>query len=170
MTDILLISGSPSAFSRSDIVLSYIGMLLEESGRSFDIVSVRDFPAEVLAQGLFQHQSISEFSKKVAEAEKIVIASPVYKASYTGVLKALLDLLPQEAFLDKPLLPVAVGGTVFHLLSIEYSFKPLFSSLGCTSILKGVYAVDSQIHKVDGITDSALAERISGEVNKLLSV
>ena len=79
-------------------------------------------------------------------ADGIIIGSPVYKASYTGVLKALLDLLPENAFRGKTVLPFMVGGSIAHLLAIEFSLKPIIHNLKGVST-QGVYFEDSLIDK-----------------------
>ncbi|MEO1521571.1 MAG: NAD(P)H-dependent oxidoreductase, partial [Cyanobacteria bacterium J06633_2] len=62
---------------------------------------------------------------------------------------ALLDLLPQYAFTGKVMMPIATGGTITHLLSLEYSMKPLFAVLGATQIQRGVFIVDSQMQRLE---------------------
>ena len=54
-------------------------------------------------------------------------------------------MLPQKAFLGKVILPIATGGTLAHLLAIDYALKPVLSELGARHLLGGVYAVDKQI-------------------------
>jgi len=67
-------------------------------------------PAEDLIKARFDSEAILNANKKVAEADGVIIASPVYKAAYTGILKTYLDLLPQKGFAEK---------TIFPLLSAE---------------------------------------------------
>ena len=59
------------------------------------------------------------------------------------MLKAFFDLIPEKGLVDKVVLPIVTGGTIAHLLSLEYAFKPLFSVLGSQEIINGVYMVDS---------------------------
>ncbi|MNJ38984.1 FMN reductase (NADPH) [compost metagenome] len=73
----------------------------------------------------------------------------MYKASYTGVLKTFLDLVPQKGLAGKIILPLFIGGSLAHLLSIDYSLKPVLSSLGARHILGGVYAVDAYIARTE---------------------
>ena len=73
------------------------------------------------------------------------MATPVYKAAYAGVLKAFLDLLPQDALHDKVVLPIATGGSSAHLLALDYALKPVLGALGASHILRGVYVTDSQV-------------------------
>jgi FMN reductase len=77
--------------------------------------------------------------EQVASATGLVIATPVYKAAYTGVLKAFLDQLPENALLDKVVLPIALGGSVAHTLMLDYSLKPVLSALGARLVVDGVF-------------------------------
>jgi FMN reductase len=60
-------------------------------------------------------------------------------------------LLPQKALVGKVVLPIATGGTIAHLLSIDYALKPVLSELGARNFISTIYAVDKQIQRhVDG--------------------
>lgn len=146
MSEIVILSGSPSQTSRSDLVLKYLGTLLKENGFSVTHFSVRDVPYEDLFQGRFDSPAITEISTKISGARGVIVGSPVYKAAYSGVLKALIDLLPQDVLQDTPVLPLMTGGSSAHLLALDYTLKPLLATLKAQN-LKGVYLVDSQIDK-----------------------
>lgn len=145
MSSILLLSGSPSTPSRSEAVLHHAAGILSDLGLTTQFVSVRDLPPEDLALAKFDSPQLKAIQQKVAQATGIVISAPVYKASYPGVLKALLDLLDQDAFTGKVILPIATGGTLAHLLSIDFAMKPVLAVMGATHILRGVYILSSQI-------------------------
>lgn len=149
MHDILAIAGSPSVSSRSSAVLSHSKELLEAQGLQVETFTIRDIKPEDLVLANFESPELQKFTDLVAEATGIMVATPVYKATYTGILKALLDLLPQYAFLNKIMFPIATGGTMTHLLSLEYSMKPLFAVLGATHIERGLFIVDSQMQRLD---------------------
>jgi FMN reductase len=144
MSDVLTIAGSPSQTSRSADVLTYIRKLVERHGLSTDSIRVRDLNAEELLHGRFDGASVRENAAKVADARAIIIATPVYKAAYSGILKAFLDVLPQQALADKVVLPIATGGSAAHLLAIDYALKPVLSALGAQQILGGLYILDAQ--------------------------
>jgi len=133
MSDILLISGSPSAQSRSGALLQYAVERLNVEGFSSDLVSVRDYPAEDLILGKYDSPSFVETKRLVAEARGLIVATPVYKAAYTGSLKALLDILPTQALRNKTVLPIATGGSPAHLLVLDYALKPVLGALGAFS-------------------------------------
>ena len=169
MHDIVIISGSPSADSRSQKVLSYIGARFNEKGLSIGHISVRDISAEDLMLGNFNSPEVTGAAEKIRSAKGIIVGSPVYKAAYSGVLKSLFDILPQDIMKDKPVLPVMSGGSISHLLALEYALKPLISTLKGTT-LKGVYYLDSQIDKTSAIPiqDEELIQRTEVQVEELL--
>ncbi|PUB14020.1 NAD(P)H-dependent oxidoreductase [Paenisporosarcina sp. OV554] len=100
MSEIVILSGSPSEFSRTDLVLKYLGSLLKEEGFSVTHLSIRDVPMEDLFLGKFDSPAIGDISSLIHEAKGVIVGSPVYKAAYSGVLKALLDILPQDVLQD----------------------------------------------------------------------
>jgi len=147
MSKIVIVSGSPNASSRLNGITQYVEQQLNEKGLSSQTITVVSLPAEDLIHARFGSPAIIEANKLVEEAEAVIIASPVYKASYTGVLKTYLDLLPQKGLDGKVIAPLFIGGTIAHLLSIDYSLKPVLASMGAKIYVSGVYAVDSQIER-----------------------
>lgn len=170
MSDILLISGSPSTHSRSGALLHYAAKRLNAEGFSTELISVRDYPAEDLILGKYDSLSFAETKRLVAEARGLIVATPVYKAAYTGSLKALLDILPTQALRNKTVLPIATGGSPAHLLVLDYALKPVLGALGASDILQGVYVIDEQIQlggKGDLFIDIEIRERFHRELNSL---
>lgn len=148
MSKVTIISGSPSEETRLNGVLHDIFNHFNGIGIAPEIIDVRLLPSEDLIQARFDSAEIIEANKKVEDSSIIVILTPVFKASYSGVLKTYLDLLPQNGLEGKTILPIAVGGTFGHLLMIDYALKPVLTALGATHILKGAYILDSQIKKL----------------------
>lgn len=145
MPSILLLSGSPSASSRSGALLEYARQHFASAGLDATILGLRDFPAEDLILGKYDSPAFDTVKRLLAEADAVVVATPIYKASFTGGLKALLDILPQSALRGKTVLPLATGGSPAHQLAIDYALKPVLSALGATDLLQGVYVVDKQL-------------------------
>ena len=81
---------------------------------------------------------------QVAKARVLVVATPVYKAAYSGVLKVFLDLLPQTALKGKTVLPWP-RAAARTMLALDYALRPVLQSLGAKHILPGIYATDSQV-------------------------
>ena len=107
---------------------------------------------------------------RVAAADAVLISTPVYKASFAGGLKAVLDLLDEKALAGKVVLPIATGGSPAHLLALEYGLKPVLSALGARHILAGVYATDKQV-RVDEAgqphIDDDVRQRLEDSVDRL---
>lgn len=106
---------------------------------------IRELPAQPLLLAEWSHPAIERAIAKVAEARVIVVATPVYKAAYSGVLKVFLDLLSQSALKGKTVLPLATGGSPHHMLALDYALRPVLQALSARHILPGIYATDSQI-------------------------
>ena len=145
MPNILSIAGNPSSPSKTYALLEYANQLLQQEGFHVNTIQVRDFSAEDLIYGRYDSPALEPIKTLLNNASGVIVATPIYKASYTGLLKAFLDLLPQRAFEEKVVLPIATGGTIAHLLAIDYALKPVLSELKAHHILGGVYAVDKQI-------------------------
>lgn len=170
MTNILTLSGSPSANSRSSAVLAWTRRLLEQDGFGTGTIEVRELPSEALLHAEFANPAIQAGVLQFSAANAVIIATPVYKASYTGVLKAFLDLLPQDILSGKIVLPIATGGSLAHLLMLDYALHPVLSALGACHVLRGVYLPDSQIHRPEkGAVQFAeeAEERLRGALGEL---
>ncbi len=143
---VLLIAGSPSGQSRSSALLDSVEQKLQgRQNLTIDRLNIRELNAPALLRADWNHPSVVKAIHQVARARAIVVATPVYKAAYSGVLKVFLDLLPQTGFKDKTVLPLATGGSPHHMLAVDYALRPVLQSLAARHILPGVYATDSQI-------------------------
>ncbi len=143
--NVLLIAGSPTRSSRSAALLAVAGARLEALGFPVRMLAVRDLPADAVLQADFARPGIVDAVRLVHEADAVVVATPVYKAAYSGALKAFLDLLPQHGFAGKAVLPLATGGSAGHMLALDYALRPVLQSLAAASVLPGIYAVESQV-------------------------
>ena len=145
MPSILAVSGSPSPSSRTVAVVDHALAWLAEHGHTTTHLAVRDLPPADLLGGTRATLAVREAVAAVAHADGVIVATPIYKASYTGVLKSFLDLLPENALAGKVVLPVATGGTVGHLLAIDYALRPVLTALGADHVLPGRFLLDSDI-------------------------
>ncbi len=169
---VLLIAGSPSATSRSSALLESVGDRLQRRGARIERLWVRELPAEALLHAEASHPAIERAIARVAHARVVVVATPVYKAAYSGVLKVFLDLLSQNALKGKTVLPLATGGSPHHMLALDYALRPVLQALQARHILPGVYATDSQITLMpEGAfhVHNNLAERLHEAVDVLAS-
>ncbi len=140
---IVALSGSPSANSRSAALLRHVLARFDGAHAAHEIV-LRDLPPAALLRADFDDPAIRHACAQVAAARLVLIATPIYKAAYSGLLKTFLDLLPQDGLRGKTVLAIGTGGSVAHLLALEYTLKPVLAALGARHVLDTVYAVDAQ--------------------------
>lgn len=168
---ILLIAGSPSEHSRSAALLDAVQVRL--GGHVLvDRLHIRDLSPQALLMADVNHKSIVHALAQVASARALVVATPIYKAAYSGVLKVFLDLLPQTALKGKLVLPLATGGSPHHMLAMDYALRPVLQSLSASHVLTGIYATDAQVPKDedgDYQVGSEIAARLDDAVATLFN-
>lgn len=103
----------------------------------------------------------------IETADVLVVASPVYRASFTGLFKHLFDFVDQYSLVDTPVLLAATGGSERHALILEHQFRPLFSFFQALTLPVGVYAHDSDFTDYQ-ISSPRLLDRITQAVTKSL--
>ncbi len=165
---VVSLAGSPSQRSRSGVLLDVAGDWLRQRGIEVVNYQVRDFDAQDLLHARFDSPMVRQLIEHVALADGLLIATPVYKASFSGVLKAVLDLLPERALAHKVVLPIASGGSVAHMLAVDYALKPVLSALKAQEMLHGVYAVDAQISYAEAGRPASLAPELQERLEESL--
>jgi len=141
---------------------------LQQQGVEVVSYQIRDFPAEDLLHARFDSPKIIDLLQQVANADGLVIATPVYKASFSGALKTILDLLPERALAHKIVLPMATGGSIAHMLVVDYALKPVLSALKAQEMLQGIFAEDSQIAYGEGSATAQLAPALEQRLHEAL--
>jgi len=96
--------------------------------------------------------------RKVRDADAVIIASPVYRGSFTGALKNLLDQLPIEALLGKPAGIVAMGATNHHYLGVDWHLRDVLAWFGAFVIPSSVYLSSADF------TDGKLSENAQNDL------
>jgi FMN reductase len=120
MTSIAVFSGSPSLASKTAILGDFVVTSLRQRGLSVNHVKVRELPGEALLAGDADHPAIAREVGRIADADGAVFVTPIYKASCSGLTKLFIDLLPQFALRGKAVMPLATGGSLAHVLALDY--------------------------------------------------
>ncbi|TAM51040.1 MAG: FMN reductase (NADPH), partial [Paraburkholderia sp.] len=142
---VLAISGSPSSNSRTQLVLSHLLALLEQRGLATDLLALPTLPCDALVRAETETPTIRNALTRVKKARILIVGTPIYKASYSGLLKVFLDLLPQDGFDGKIALPVATGGSLAHLLALDYGLRPVLQALGTDAVLPSAFVLDREV-------------------------
>lgn len=148
--EIVLIAGSPSRSSRSATLLGRLAAAAEARGFTTTTIEVRDLPAAELLAAARDFAPIKAALETCERARGIVLATPVYKATYTGLLKCFLDIFPDGALRGKSAFPIATAGSPGHQLSLDNGLKPVLSVMGCSRIAAGFFATDAEFAPGEG--------------------
>ncbi|MGW1542463.1 FMN reductase [Streptomyces sp. NPDC002309] len=113
----------------------------------------------------FPDRALSAALDAVTEADGLVVVTPVFAASYSGLFKSFFDVIDPEALRGKPVLIAATGGTARHSLVLEHALRPLFAYLKAVIVPTGVYAA-SEDWGAEGL--DGRIERAAGELVRLM--
>ncbi|MFI5934301.1 NADPH-dependent FMN reductase [Actinoplanes sp. NPDC051494] len=97
-------------------------------------------------------ETVDELGRAVAGSDVLIVASPTYKATYTGLLKAFLDRYGNDGLAGVVAIPVMTGAASLHALSVENFLRPLLVELGATVPARGLYMVMPRMDQLDEIT------------------
>lgn len=173
MADVLSISASPRHASSTSAVLGTVTRRLAAAGHRVQTLRLRDLPAEALISGDPSAAPIAAALDLVLRADALVVATPIYQASYAGLLKVFLDLVPQFGLRGTAVLPLATGGSIAHVLSLDYALRPVLSVLGARHVAPGWFVPSAQVRQwPDGgvLIDPASAVPLAQVVTEFLAV
>jgi FMN reductase len=119
--------------------------------------------------------SIGDAVRTLLAADAVAFASPVYRATYAGVLKNFLDIVPIEALRDKPVGLTVLGASLHHYLGVDTAMRAVFAWYGALALPTSVYLAgndfderklpnDKAKAELDGLAGSlvALCEKLGG--------
>ncbi|MFB2555764.1 NADPH-dependent FMN reductase [Herbiconiux liangxiaofengii] len=153
---VTIVVGNPRAGSRTRTVAeTLVQKLLEPGGYELEVVELADHSGSVFDWASAEVRALND---RVAASDLAVFATPTYKASYTGLLKAFLDRYPANGLAGVTAIPVHTGGDLTHSLAPTVTLAPLLVELGAIVPGRGLYFVAGQIDRVDEIVGHAAAE------------
>jgi FMN reductase len=105
----------------------------------------------------------------VAAADGLIVVSPIFSTSYSGLFKTFIDVLDPQVLAGTPVLIGANAGTARHSLAIDYAIRPLFAYLHADAVPTGVFAASSDWGDSGGDAVRPLQERIERAAGELAS-
>ena len=117
---------------------------MQRQGREVQIrvIELRDLAVDIannLVTG-FPNAQLGDALRAVERADALIVVSPIFSASYSGLFKSFFDLIDPAALTGTPVLIAATGGSARHSLALEHALRPLFSYLHATVVPTAVYA------------------------------
>jgi len=160
MVKVLGLSGSVARPSRTTALIRCIlEAVARETGISGGLIELAEDAPDLfsaLTRGQLGGRA-AQVVQAVEEADLLVVGTPVYRASYTGALKHLFDLVHHKAFPGKPVLLAATGGSPFHGLVVEHQLRPLFGFLNALTLPTGIYATEADFTEYQLINTDIVA-------------
>lgn len=165
---LVTVSGGLSRPSRSAALAAAIARKLASHG-SFDIHSIEIADLAPELGGVLSPKGapplVAEAIRRIESADALVVSTPVYRGSYTGLFKHLFDLIDYEALIGKPVLLAACGGSDRHALVIDHQLRPLFSFFQSLTLPIGVFANDGDFTNYE-VSNEGLEARIALAVER----
>lgn len=138
------VPGSPSPTSSSRRLAEAVLARLRDRGWRTEAIELGALPADALL-GRAEDAATGEAVALVGTAQVLVIATPMYRATYSGLLKCFFDLMPPEHLAGKACVLVATGAAQGHLLAVDHAMRPLIASLGGVSVATGIYVASPEL-------------------------
>ncbi len=155
---ITVVVGNPKPRSRTFEAAQLVAEKL--TGQAADLsVDLADFGAALLD---WQDARVADLVAEIQASELVVFASPTYKATYTGLLKLLLDRIAGGALADVTAVPLMLGGHWQHGLASDLLLKPVLVELGATCPTRGLFLLEAE--HAGGQTLDAWLERARPQV------
>ncbi|SNS27703.1 NADPH-dependent FMN reductase [Actinoplanes regularis] len=144
MTGIVVVSGNPRAGSRTSALAIAVGEAIAArlGSPAPTVIEVGALGAGLLTDG---DAGTAAAVAALAEASLLVVATPTYKGSYTGVLKVLLDRLPNQGLAGKQAVPVVTAGIAPQAAAAEALLRQLLVELGAAVVRPGLPVVEADL-------------------------
>lgn len=138
---------------------------------SVSVVEVRELAHDLTDHLLtgFPSPRLADVLGRVGTADGLVVVTPVFSASYSGLFKTFFDVLEDDTLDGTPVLVAATGGTARHSLALDYAVRPLFTYLRASVVPTAVFAASEDFGSGGGGTSlSARIDRAAGELADLV--
>ena len=133
-----------------------------------EVVELREH-ARDLADDLltgFANKPLQAAVDTVVGADAVIVVTPIFSASYSGLFKTFFDVLDKDALVGTPVLMGATAGTARHSLALEHALRPLFAYLRATVVPTAVFAA-AEDWAGAGEAGRALADRVARAAGEL---
>jgi len=156
MLKVSILVGNPKAKSRTLRVAEVlVGKLVGSAAVEITVIDLADHAGQIFD---WPSDHMASLTQTVAESDLLVVASPTYKATYTGLLKSFLDRYPANGLRGVTAIPVMTGADLSHSMGPEVNLRPLLVELGASVPTRGLYFVASQMDHLDEIVGEWAAD------------
>ncbi len=168
---VAVVTGSWKPPSRTRTLADSIAHAISRR-RSVDLTVIDLAEVGAKVSSLISREEISpdveQLFAAVENADLLIVGSPIFKASYTGLFKHFFDLFPPTALSGLPVILSATGGSDRHALALEHQFRPLFSFFNAAPVPTTIYATDRDVD-YSAVKNDQIGERIERAVDEALA-
>lgn len=171
--NIVAVSGGTNTLSKTESLVQHT---LDELAKAIPIrvhlIKLSEI-GPLLSGAIYRNQlpaSVQADLEAIESADALIVGTPVYRASFTGLFKHFFDFVEHTALVDVPVLLSASGGSERHALVLEHQLRPLFSFFEAQTLPIGIYATDKDFSPAYTVTSPQLQERIQLAVKRALPV
>ncbi len=132
---VVVVVGNPQAASRTRTAAEAVATLVAD-GASIETIDLADHGPDLLGWG---SPVVADLKATVLGASILVVASPTYKAAYTGLLKLFLDQFGSGELGGLPTIPLMTGGSDLHALAVEVHLRPVLVEIGASCPTRGIF-------------------------------
>lgn len=152
---VVIVSGNPRAGSRTLAAASAVAERLSDhlGGATVETIDLAEIAPEILTT---DHPRADAALSTLASATVAIVATPVYKASYTGLLKSFLDLYGPRGLAGVVAVPLVVSGNPGHSFAGEVHLRPLLVELGASVPTRALALLESQLAEPAAAIDAWL--------------
>ncbi|MCU1480303.1 MAG: NADPH-dependent oxidoreductase [Subtercola sp.] len=162
-----IIVGNPKPKSRTlKVAETLVEKLLAPGSYEVEVIDLADHTDEIFA---WPSEKMAALNASVAASDLAVFASPTYKATYTGLLKAFLDRYPANGLAGVTAIPVLTGADLTHSMGPTVNLAPLLVELGASVPGRGFYFIAGQMDHLDEIVQTA-ADEYAANLRRLANV
>ncbi|NDK91644.1 NAD(P)H-dependent oxidoreductase [Gordonia desulfuricans] len=135
-----VVAGNPKAGSRTLDAATRLAATLTGADPT-NIVDIVELGSGLLGWG---DEKVSAAVETVAKSDLVIVASPTFKATYTGILKLFLDQFATgDGLRGVTAVPLMLGAGPAHAMAPDLLLKPVLVELGATCPAAGLYLIDS---------------------------
>lgn len=138
LTQVAVVVGNPKPASRTLAAATYVAEQLA-GGPPHTVIDLATLGPALLD---WQDARVAALVEDVLAAQLIVVASPTYKGSYTGLLKLFLDRFAADSLTGVLAVPLMLGAGPRHALAPEVFLRPVLAELGATVPGKALYVLE----------------------------
>ncbi len=141
-----------------------------DSSIETELIDLKEYELELFhgPSLAYYNQDTWDLVQKITTADMLVFGSPIYQASYSGVLKNLLDFMPEHAFKNKVTGIVTVAGSEKHFLVSEYQLKPVLTYLKGIVPSEHVFITNESFDEEGYLIDDSISYRVEKLVKEMI--